>query len=117
MKCRNKAGYLEVKSAVLRDGPFAAYPDCPTTRGQRHVQELAEYSKKGGMAIIVFMAALPGISAFKPYKKGDPLLNEYLLDAHKQGVRIKAIGLFFNPSDKHVHLFDPDLPVVWGDTP
>ena len=112
---KNTTLFLEVKSAVLREGPFATYPDCPTTRGQRHVQELTEYSKKGGTAAIVFMAALPEVSAFMPYKKGDPLLVEYLRDAHNQGVLIKAIGLHFDPRDNRVHLFDPDLPVVLRD--
>jgi sugar fermentation stimulation protein A len=112
LSCKEKTIFLEVKSAVLREGKFAKYPDCPTTRGQRHVQELTEYSKKGGAAYIVFMAALPWVSAFKPYKKGDPLLNEFLLDARTQGVSIKAIGLYFDPGDSQVHLFDADLPVV-----
>jgi sugar fermentation stimulation protein A len=107
---------LEVKSAVLREGKFATYPDCPTTRGQRHVQELTEYSKKGGSAHIVFMAGLPEVTAFKPYWKGDPLLCEYLLNAETQGVSIRAIGLFFDPRDKSIHLIDPDLPVVLRDT-
>ncbi|MGD9344379.1 MAG: DNA/RNA nuclease SfsA [Candidatus Aminicenantes bacterium] len=113
--CEKKAVLVEVKSAVLRVGTFASYPDCPTTRGQRHVQELTEYSKKGGASILVFMAALPRIFAFKPYKKGDPLLYDYLRDAHEQRVHIKAIGLFFDPKDNRVHLFDPDLPVVLDD--
>lgn len=112
---KNTTLFLEVKSAVLREGPFATYPDCPTTRGKRHVQELAEYSKKGGTAALVFMAALPEVTAFKPYEKGDPQLAEYLLDSHKQGVLIKAIGLYFDPSDNQVYLFDPDLPVVLRD--
>jgi sugar fermentation stimulation protein A len=111
----DKTVFLEVKSAVLREGRFATYPDCPTTRGQRHVQALTEYSKNGGAATIVFMAALPEVSAFKPSKKGDPLLEEYLLDADKHGVLIKAIGLFFNPIDHHIHLCEPDLPVILGD--
>ncbi len=115
LKCESRSVFLEVKSAVLREGRFASYPDCPTARGQRHVQELTAYSKTGGAATIVFMAALPEVSAFKPYQKGDPLLAEYLWDAHNQGVRIKAIGLYFDPRDSHVHLYDPDLPVVLSD--
>jgi sugar fermentation stimulation protein A len=116
LKCKKKDILLEVKSAVLREGEFAMYPDCPTTRGQRHVRELSEYTKKGGIAYIVFMAALPEVSAFTPYKRGDPLLFEYLLNARKWGVTIKAIGLYFDPRDSHVHLSDPDLPVVLSDT-
>ena len=116
LRCEKKTVFIEVKSAVLRVGTFATYPDCPTIRGQRHVQELMEYSRKGGASTIVFMAALPSISAFKPYKKGDPLLCDYLQDAFEQSVQIKAIGLFFDPKDNQVHLFDPDLPVVLGNT-
>jgi sugar fermentation stimulation protein A len=116
LKCEKKDILLEVKSAVLREGEFAMYPDCPTTRGQRHVRELSEYAKKGGIAYIVFMAALSEVSAFKPYKKGDPLLCEYLLNARKWGVTIKAIGLYFDPRDSHVHISDPNLPVVLSDT-
>jgi sugar fermentation stimulation protein A len=112
LKCENKTVFLEVKSAVLREGRFATYPDCPTTRGQRHVQELTEYSKKGGAAVIVFMAALPEVSAFKPFTEGDPVLCDYLRVAHEQGVRIRAIGLFFDPRDNNVHLYNPSLPVV-----
>jgi len=114
--CEKKAVFVEVKSAVLRVGSFATYPDCPTTRGQRHVQELTQYSKKGGDAAIVFMSALPGVSAFKPNKAGDPLLKDYLRDAFEQGVNIKAAGLFFDPKDNQVHLFNPDLPVVLDGT-
>lgn len=115
LKCNDKTIFLEVKSAVLREGRFATYPDCPTIRGQRHVQELTEYSKKGGAATILFMAALPEVSAFKPYEKGDPLFQKYLLDAYKHGVLIKAIGLFFDPTDNQVCLLDPDLPVFLDD--
>ena len=29
-----------MKSAVLRKGEYAMYPDCPSLRGQRHIREL-----------------------------------------------------------------------------
>lgn len=115
IKCGHRDIPVEVKSAVLREGEFATYPDCPTTRGQRHVRELAEYSEKGGIAIIVFMAALPEISAFKPDKKGDPLLCECLRDALTKGVQVKALSLFFDPRDHFIYLSNPDLPVVVND--
>ena len=39
--------YLEAKSAVLRDGSTALYPDCPTLRGQKHVRELKDRAALG----------------------------------------------------------------------
>jgi len=104
--------YLEVKSAVLREGDFATYPDCPTTRGQRHVKELTRYAQGGGKAVIVFMAALPQVTAFKPYQPGDPILHDLLREAKAEGVNIKAIGLHFNPEDSAIHLFNPDLRIA-----
>ncbi|MFC2163709.1 DNA/RNA nuclease SfsA [Acidobacteriota bacterium] len=103
--------YLEVKSAVLREAHFAMYPDCPTTRGQRHVKELTQYAQKGGTTTIVFMAALPRVTAFKPYEAGDPILHDLLQEAKTKGVNIRAIGLYYNPEDSSIHLFNPDLRI------
>jgi sugar fermentation stimulation protein A len=104
--------FLEVKCAVLREGHFAMYPDCPTIRGQRHVRELIRYAQERGRAIIVFMAALPHVTAFKPHRAGDPILSELLQKAQTEGVKVRAIGLHYTPQDSVIHLFDPDLRVV-----
>ena len=103
--------YLEVKSAVLREGHLAMYPDCPTIRGQRHVRELIRYAKRGGKAFITFMAALPQITAFKPHPTADPVLFELLQKAQSSGVDVRAIGLYFNPKENSIHLFNSDLRV------
>jgi len=35
LDCNGKKVYLEVKSAVLREGDYAMYPDCPSDRGRK----------------------------------------------------------------------------------
>ena len=104
--------YVEVKSAVLREGKFAMYPDCPTLRGQRHVGELMDWVKKGGTAFILFVAALPYVTGFKPYRSADPRLCDLLEKARDMGVQVKAVGLYFQPADSSLYLFNPDLNVV-----
>jgi len=59
------------------------YPDCPSLRGQRHVKDLIDYVKKGGKGMIVFIAALPNVIAFKPNKKGDIKIHELLKKSFK----------------------------------
>jgi sugar fermentation stimulation protein A len=103
--------YLEVKSAVLRCNGYAMYPDCPSMRGRRHIAELTEHVKKGGRGLILFIAALPGVEAFKPNSSADPEISRLLLAAAEAGVDIRAIGLFYNPEDSYVYLSKPDLPV------
>lgn len=104
--------YTEVKSAVLA-GPngYAMYPDCPTQRGRRHIQELTRHAQRGGAALIIFIAALPGAKAFKPYAKEDPEIPRLLRHAAQTGVEIKAIAMHYNPKKATITLNNPNLPV------
>jgi sugar fermentation stimulation protein A len=111
LDCQGEQVYLEVKSAVLRDGAYAMYPDCPTERGRKHVRELTNYARAGGTGIVVFMAALPYVQAFTPNRAADAKLYDALAAARSSGVDIRAIGLYYNPDDGWVYLFEPDLAV------
>ncbi len=104
--------YVEVKSAVLRgDNYYAMYPDCPTLRGRRHINEIINHVLGGGLGAIVFIAALPNVKAFKPYVEGDPVISELLKKADEVGVLIKAISLYYNPRDSAIYLGSPELRV------
>lgn len=109
--CPGKDRYIEIKSAVLREGSYAMYPDCPTARGRRHVRELTAYCQGGGAASIVFIAALPQVQAFKPYRAGDPELCDLLVEARRTGVDIRALALLYNPQKAAIYLYNADLPV------
>ena len=111
LDCKRKEVYLEVKSAVLREGEYAMYPDCPSLRGQKHIKELADHARKGGKGIILFMAALSEVDAFKPNKSADPELFKLLKESYFAGVETRAIGLYYNPADSYVYLYNPDLKV------
>lgn len=70
---------IETKSAVLRGKDNSAmYPDCPTTRGRRHIKEIIRLRNRGCEAVIVFIAGLKNVTCFKPYSEGDKVV-EYLL--------------------------------------
>lgn len=104
--------YLEIKSAALRGNEvYAMYPDCPTERGRRHVRGLMELAESGERAIMLFVAALPEVEAFRPCRKGDPQIAELLKQADRVGVEIRAIGVHYEPSRKAVELYNPDMPV------
>ncbi len=106
-----KPVYLEIKSAVLREGLYAMYPDCPTSRGRRHVGELITLARSGGNAVMLFIAALPCVSTFKPYHTGDPEMHRLLIEADRSGVMLKAISMAYRPRGSSVCLLNTDLPV------
>jgi|Deesub1362B_J571_1020462.scaffolds.fasta_scaffold00023_29 sugar fermentation stimulation protein A len=103
---------VEVKSAALKDGDYAMYPDCQSLRGRKHIMELMDYSKKGGKALILFIAAVPYVSAFRPNVVGDEVIARLLKDAYDAGVILKSISIFYNPIDNHIYLDNPDLYVT-----
>lgn len=111
LECDGKEVYLEVKSAILRQGYHAMYPDCPSSRGRKHMRELTNHAKERGNAVVLFIAALPKVKTFKPNKSADPELCELLVKAYRAGVNIKSIGLFYNPKDSFVYLYNPDLGI------
>ena len=113
----DETALLEVKSAVLRtgkDGELASYPDCPTIRGQRHIRELTEHVRKGGKAFVCFASALPGVTGFTPYEKGDPQIPILLKKAEKAGVEIRAVSMHYDPEVVGVVLDEADLRVQIG---
>lgn len=111
LQCGADEIYLEVKSAVLRQGRYAMYPDCPSTRGRRHIQELTARVQRGGKASIVFVAALPGVECFRPNHPADAELATLLAQAHRAGVEVRSVGMFYAPQSGTVVLFNADLPV------
>ena len=93
--------YIEVKSAAERGidnmKNFAMYPDCPSTRGQRHIKHLTKYQNANGKSAIVFVCALPSITAFIPNKIKDPQMMPLLYKAAEDGVCLRAISIHFEP--------------------
>ncbi|MEB3772116.1 MAG: DNA/RNA nuclease SfsA [Desulfurococcales archaeon] len=115
LDCRGEPLFLELKSAVLRGSRGEAmYPDCPTLRGRRHIQELSKLSGSGLRTAIVFIAAFPGAVYFTPYDEGDPEIRKLLLGAIKQGVMIKSIGICLDVDGTKgkVRIYNTDLPVI-----
>ncbi|MBS3772739.1 MAG: DNA/RNA nuclease SfsA [Candidatus Thermoplasmatota archaeon] len=112
LSCIGEPCYLEVKSAVLRSGRTALYPDCPSTRGQRHVAELIDHARRGGTSALLFAAGLPGVSSFRPNRMADERLAGLIVAAADAGVAVHAVGLCYLPEGRAVVLFDDDVPVL-----
>jgi sugar fermentation stimulation protein len=102
--------YIEVKSAVLFDGYFSMYPDCPSIRGRRHIEELMKLRREGKRAMVVFIAGHPYAKAFKPYYKGDRVLSEKIKEAYYNNVEIHAIRIHLE-NDGYVYLTEDNLPI------
>jgi len=81
---------VEVKGCTLvRDGT-AIFPEAPTRRGRRHVEELAAFAEKGGRAMVLFVVQRVDARAFRPNVRTDPGFAEALQRAAGSGVLLRA---------------------------
>ena len=83
---------LEVKSCNLTVDGVALFPDAPTDRGRRHVEELAKAKTHGEFerACILFIVQRDDAQRFEPYGSNDPKFAEALHDALSKGVEAYA---------------------------
>lgn len=79
---------LEVKSVTLVEDGLAMFPDAPTVRGTRHLNELAEAVSAGYRAAVVFIIQRDDAISFSPNHRTDPKFAEALQEAKEAGVEI-----------------------------
>lgn len=86
-----KKTLIEVKGVTLEEDNVALFPDAPTQRGSRHLQELIKAKKDGFSAAVIFVIQMKGCTSFSPNTKRDPLFAEMLFKAKEAGVKIIAV--------------------------
>jgi len=82
--------WLETKSVTLVENGIALFPDAPTERGIRHLEELAALRAGGDRAAALFVIQRNDASAFSPHPSAHPAFAEALRRANAQGVEIYA---------------------------
>jgi sugar fermentation stimulation protein A len=81
---------LEVKGVTLVKDNLALFPDAPTKRGTRHVQEIIDHD--GIVVFLVFRKA----ESFKPNWVTDRAFSNKLSEARKKNIPIYVIQLSFD---------------------
>lgn len=84
--------WVETKSVTLVQGATALFPDAPTARGRRHLEELAAAVKQGDAASVIFVAQRDDARCFSVNVAADPLFADALVAAQSAGVHIGAYG-------------------------
>ncbi|MBW6465309.1 MAG: DNA/RNA nuclease SfsA [Brevefilum sp.] len=82
--------WVEVKSVTYVEDKVGMFPDSPTGRGRRHLEELANLVASGKQASAVFVAQRGDAASFAPFEAVDPVFAETLRQVQRQGVAIHA---------------------------
>ena len=82
--------YLEVKGVTLEENGRASFPDAPTERGTKHINELMDAYDEGYGAGVLFVLQMANMREFSPAYEKDPLFSATLYKASQHGVKVMA---------------------------
>lgn len=104
-----KEAFLEVKGVTLENDGVVSFPDAPTERGTKHLNELSDCVKKGYEAYVLFVVQMKGVSHFSPNSITDPDFAEALKRAQESGVHIFAYDCFVSETEM---IIKDSVPVI-----
>ena len=82
--------FIEVKGVTLENDEVAMFPDAPTERGVKHINELIECMEDGYLAYIIFVIQMDKIKYFTPNNVTHKEFGDTLKNAKNKGVEILA---------------------------
>ena len=82
--------YIEVKGVTLENDNVAAFPDAPSERALKHVEELIEAHERGYEAYLIFVVQMKNISRVEPNWRTQPAFGQALQKARSAGVHLLA---------------------------
>ncbi len=103
---------VEIKSVTLEKDGIAFFPDAPTVRGTKHVNELVDALKKGYQGYIIFLIKMENVNSFAPNYSMDPKFTSSLKRANRKGVNIIALKCSFDPIIKKELNIICEVPVI-----
>lgn len=93
----NRKAFIEVKGVTLENNGVVRFPDAPTLRGVKHVNELVKSIKDGYEAYVLFVVQINEVSYFTPNDETHKAFGDALRNAKKQGVKIIAVNCKVEP--------------------
>lgn len=92
--------YVEVKNVTLAlESGVAVFPDAVTTRGHKHLRELAALKEEGFRAVLFYCVQLSEVKSVSVAEDIDPLYAEELARAQRRGVEVIAYGTSLSPEE------------------
>ena len=95
-KENGEKGFIEVKGVTLEEDGIVKFPDAPSERAVKHINELIDAKKEGYDAYILFIIQMKNVKYFEPNKSTHLEFANALKNAKENGVKILAYDCFVN---------------------
>jgi len=88
LECEDRKVLIEVKGCTLEKERIGYFPDAPTTRGIKHIEELASALDKGYETYLAFVIAMPNVREVRPNIDTHKEFGTAIKKAKQQGVKV-----------------------------
>lgn len=88
LKAQDRKIFMEVKGCTLEKDGVVLFPDAPTLRGVKHIEELSHCLDEGYEAYIMILVQMSGVKYFTPNYNTHPEFGAALEKASQKGVKI-----------------------------
>lgn len=88
---REKRGFVEVKGVTLEENGVVRFPDAPTQRGVKHLEELIRAKEQGYEATACFVVQMKGMKHLEPNDVTHPEFGAALRRCAQAGIEIMAL--------------------------
>jgi sugar fermentation stimulation protein A len=105
-----RKAFIEVKGVTLEDNGVAMFPDAPTERGVKHLNELAKCVADGYEAYAVFVIQMEGVKRFTPNYATHAEFGETLKTVAARGVKAVAYDCLVTPDSMAINRRVPIKP-------
>ena len=103
-----RRGFVEVKGVTLEENGYARFPDAPTERGVKHLEELIACRAEGYETAVCFVIQMKGPRVFRPNDRTDPAFGAALRQAAAGGVEVLAMDCRVEPDEL---MIDSPVPI------
>lgn len=101
--------FVEVKGVTLEENGVVRFPDAPSERAVKHLEELVKATKDGYESYVFFVIQMKGVRYFTPNTDTQPEFCQALKNTKAAGVHILAYDCCVTPDS--IVIADP-VPVI-----
>ena len=103
VETKDKKIFIEVKGVTLEQQNVVLFPDAPSQRAVKHVNELTEAVQQGFEAYVILVIQMENVEYFIPNRETHPEFADALLRARQAGVHILAYDCKVTPDSMMLH--------------
>ena len=102
LEADGKHHFIEVKGVTLEEDGVVRFPDAPTERGVKHLEQLIRARREGYESWVCFVVQMERAKHLEPNDRTHPAFGAALRKAAQAGVHILALTCYVTPDSLRI---------------